>query len=36
MLARQFHALIAQMGAQPVELLLDGLGLRLALGRDMA
>lgn len=33
-LARQRHPLAVQMGAQPLELLLDGLGLRLALGVD--
>jgi hypothetical protein len=32
-LARQLHAPGAKMGAQPFELLLDGLGLRLPLGR---
>jgi hypothetical protein len=32
-LARQRYILGVEMGAQPIELLLDGLGLRLALGR---
>ena len=35
-LARQHHTLAAQMSAQPLELLLDGLRLGLALGRHMA